>query len=234
MSLCSFYLAVRKQAREHLVDGTGHRPHYSLRTLCRALTYVGSNPCNSVQRSLYEVGGHKHSVCSLCCPGNPSFGLNVFHVLLHLSVSVGCADGFWCLQGFCMSFLTQLDRSSHPLVQKLVCQHILMGNTKCLKRVRSLSNSWQVLVNIQGTPIKNEFLNPTGSGQLKCVKSDCFSDPLLQHVYALIRVKLDNTGPCAPHWLIITHKHSRKLALVNGVLVCRLKSTWDHPICTIS
>ncbi|XP_011610045.2 midasin isoform X2 [Takifugu rubripes] len=88
--IISFYLAVRKQAREHLVDGTGHRPHYSLRTLCRALTYVGSNPCNSVQRSLYE--------------------------------------------GFCMSFLTQLDRSSHPLVQKLVCQHILMGNTKCLKR----------------------------------------------------------------------------------------------------
>lgn len=30
------------------------------------------------------------------------------------------------------------------------------------------------------------------------------------------------------------HKHPRKLALVNGVLVCRLKSTWDHPICTIS
>lgn len=146
MSLCSFYLAVRKQAREHLVDGTGHRPHYSLRTLCRALTYVASNPCNSVQRSLYEVGGHKHSVCSLLLYRKSSFGLNMFHVLLSLSISVGCADGFWCLQGFCMSFLTQLDRSSHPLVQKLVCQHILMGNTKCLKRVRSLSNSWQVLV----------------------------------------------------------------------------------------
>nr|XP_046228345.1 midasin isoform X2 [Scatophagus argus] len=86
----SFYLAVRKEATSHLVDGTGHRPHYSLRTLCRALKYVAANPCNSVQRSLYE--------------------------------------------GFCLSFLTQLDRSSHPLVQKLVCQHILMGNTKCLKQ----------------------------------------------------------------------------------------------------
>ncbi|XP_061563343.1 midasin [Cololabis saira] len=88
--IISFYLAVRKAASSQLVDGTGHRPHYSLRTLCRALKYVASNPCHSVQRSLYE--------------------------------------------GFCLSFLTQLDRSSHPLVQKLVCQHILMGNTKCLKQ----------------------------------------------------------------------------------------------------
>ncbi|XP_036943295.1 midasin isoform X1 [Acanthopagrus latus] len=88
--IISFYLAVRKEANSHLVDGTGHRPHYSLRTLCRALKYVAANPCHGVQRSLYE--------------------------------------------GFCLSFLTQLDRSSHPLVQKLVCQHILMGNIKCLKQ----------------------------------------------------------------------------------------------------
>ncbi|XP_078798874.1 midasin isoform X2 [Oryzias latipes] len=86
----SFYLNVRKEANSSLVDGTGHRPHYSLRTLCRALKYVAGNPCQSVQRSLYE--------------------------------------------GFCLSFLTQLDRSSHPRVQKLVCQHILMGNTKCFKQ----------------------------------------------------------------------------------------------------
>ncbi|XP_042084236.1 midasin isoform X2 [Haplochromis burtoni] len=88
--IISFYLTVRKEASSRLVDGRGHRPHYSLRTLCRALKYVALNPCNNVQRSLYE--------------------------------------------GFCLSFLTQLDRSSHPVVQKLVCQHILMGNTKCLKQ----------------------------------------------------------------------------------------------------
>uniref|UniRef100_A0A3Q1JQ86 Midasin n=1 Tax=Anabas testudineus TaxID=64144 RepID=A0A3Q1JQ86_ANATE len=88
--IISFYLAVRKEASLHLVDGTGHRPHYSLRTLCRALKYVSGNPCNSVQRSLYE--------------------------------------------GFCLSFLTQLDRSSYPMVEKMVCQHILMGNIKCLKQ----------------------------------------------------------------------------------------------------
>ncbi|KAK6297294.1 hypothetical protein J4Q44_G00318770 [Coregonus suidteri] len=88
--IISFYLAVRKESTSKLVDGTGHHPHYSLRTLCRALKYVAANPCHSVQRSLYE--------------------------------------------GFCLSFLTQLDRSSHPMVQKLVCQHIMGGNTKCLKQ----------------------------------------------------------------------------------------------------
>ncbi|CAB1342786.1 unnamed protein product [Coregonus sp. 'balchen'] len=88
--IISFYLTVRKEATSKLVDGTGHHPHYSLRTLCRALKYVAANPCYSVQRSLYE--------------------------------------------GFCLSFLTQLDRSSHPMVQKLVCQHIMGGNTKCLKQ----------------------------------------------------------------------------------------------------
>ena len=53
--IVNFYLAVRKEAETKLVDGTGHRPHYSLRTLCRALRFAASNPCSSIQRSLYEV-----------------------------------------------------------------------------------------------------------------------------------------------------------------------------------
>ncbi|KAF4092103.1 hypothetical protein AMELA_G00017110 [Ameiurus melas] len=88
--IISFYLAIRKEASSRLVDGTGHKPHYSLRTLCRALKYVATNPCYNVQRSLFE--------------------------------------------GFCLSFLTQLDRSSHPIVEKLVHQYILGGNIKCLKQ----------------------------------------------------------------------------------------------------
>lgn len=88
--IISFYLAIRKEASSRLVDGTGHKPHYSLRTLCRALKYVATNPCYNVQRSLFE--------------------------------------------GFCLSFLTQLDRSSHPVVEKLVHQYILGGNIKCLKQ----------------------------------------------------------------------------------------------------
>ncbi|NXN90988.1 MDN1 protein, partial [Rhinopomastus cyanomelas] len=86
--IVNFYLSVRKEAEAKLVDGTGHRPHYSLRTLCRALRFAAANPCSSIPRSLYE--------------------------------------------GFCLSFLTQLDRASHPVVQKLICQHIVSGNIKSL------------------------------------------------------------------------------------------------------
>ncbi|XP_053396218.1 midasin-like isoform X2 [Mercenaria mercenaria] len=79
--IVKFYLTIRTEASKKLTDGTGHPPHYSLRTLCRALRYAAKNTCGSVPRSLYE--------------------------------------------GFCLSFLTQLDRSSHPVVQQLVCQHVL-------------------------------------------------------------------------------------------------------------
>ncbi|XP_048240547.1 midasin-like [Haliotis rufescens] len=79
--IVKFYLTVRNEAHKRLTDGTGHKPHFSLRTLCRALKFASSNPCSLVARSLYE--------------------------------------------GFCLSFLTQLDRSSHPVVEKLVCQHVV-------------------------------------------------------------------------------------------------------------
>uniref|UniRef100_UPI00398F5005 midasin isoform X2 n=1 Tax=Pristiophorus japonicus TaxID=55135 RepID=UPI00398F5005 len=86
--IIEFYLSVRKEADVKLMDGTGHRPHYSLRTLCRALRFAALNSCNSIQRSLYE--------------------------------------------GFCMSFLTQLDRISHPIVEKLICRHIVGTNAKAV------------------------------------------------------------------------------------------------------
>uniref|UniRef100_A0A8D2PY94 Midasin n=1 Tax=Varanus komodoensis TaxID=61221 RepID=A0A8D2PY94_VARKO len=84
--IINFYLSVRNECETKLVDGTGHRPHYSLRTLCRALRFASCNPCNNIQRSLYE--------------------------------------------GFCLGFLTQLDRHSYPVVQKLICRYILSGNMK--------------------------------------------------------------------------------------------------------
>ncbi|XP_040839706.1 midasin isoform X2 [Ochotona curzoniae] len=86
--IINFYTALRKESGTKLVDGTGHRPHYSLRTLCRALRFAATNPCGNIQRSLYE--------------------------------------------GFCLGFLTQLDRASYPRVQKLICQHIISGNVKSL------------------------------------------------------------------------------------------------------
>ncbi|XP_055890090.1 midasin-like isoform X2 [Biomphalaria glabrata] len=83
--IVNFYLNIKNDPSDKLTDGTGHKPHYSLRTLCRALRFCGRNPCQSVPRSLYE--------------------------------------------GFCLSFLTQLDRASHPTVCQLICKHLLPNDS---------------------------------------------------------------------------------------------------------
>ncbi|CAG5129144.1 unnamed protein product, partial [Candidula unifasciata] len=82
--IVNFYLCIKNDPSDRLMDGTGHRPHFSLRTLCRALMFCGRNPCRSVPRSMFE--------------------------------------------GFCLSFLTQLDRSSHPFVEDLIIKHILSNS----------------------------------------------------------------------------------------------------------
>lgn len=75
-AISKFYLIAKREAEKFLVDGTGHKPHYSLRTYCRALSIAALNPCQSAQKSLYE--------------------------------------------SFCLSFLTQLDNSSHEHVESLI------------------------------------------------------------------------------------------------------------------
>ena len=82
--LVNFYLQVQRIAAKQLTDGTGHKPHYSLRTFCRALMCSAHNPAGNVTRSLYE--------------------------------------------SICMSFLTQLDRSSYPVVEQLACRYLLEKN----------------------------------------------------------------------------------------------------------
>lgn len=54
-SIVKFYLNIRKEAMNNLCDGSGHAPHYSLRTLCRALTIAAENNCGTVDRNLYEA-----------------------------------------------------------------------------------------------------------------------------------------------------------------------------------
>ncbi|KYN05743.1 Midasin [Cyphomyrmex costatus] len=88
-AIVKFYLNVRKEAMSTLFDGTAHKPHYSLRTLCRALYISASNPCSNVLRSLYE--------------------------------------------SFSLSFLTQLDYNSYPIVQKMIAKAIL--NNKNIKEI---------------------------------------------------------------------------------------------------
>lgn len=53
-AISKFYLIAKREAKQILVDGTGYKPHYSLRTYCRALSIASLNPCQSAQKSLYE------------------------------------------------------------------------------------------------------------------------------------------------------------------------------------
>ena len=82
-SIVSFFQAAKAAARNKLTTGTGDRPTFSLRTLCRALRVAARNPCGNVLRSLYE--------------------------------------------GFSLSFLTELDRSSHALLKDLLEKYIISG-----------------------------------------------------------------------------------------------------------
>ncbi|CAG9771357.1 unnamed protein product [Ceutorhynchus assimilis] len=53
--IVGFYLNIRIEMQRSLCDGIGHKPHFSLRSLCRALTIAGKNPCGNFKRSLYEA-----------------------------------------------------------------------------------------------------------------------------------------------------------------------------------
>ncbi|CAO3588237.1 unnamed protein product [Absidia cylindrospora] len=90
--VAQFYMEAKKLSQQHkLVDGANQRPHFSIRTLSRALTYVTQiYSTYGLRRSLYE--------------------------------------------GFCMTFLTQLNKESETLMQKLILKTILsnIANTSHL------------------------------------------------------------------------------------------------------
>ncbi|GFS38685.1 midasin [Nephila pilipes] len=54
-NIVKFYQCVKDAAAKELNDGSGYHPHYSLRTLCRALRFASTNPCHNIPRSLYEA-----------------------------------------------------------------------------------------------------------------------------------------------------------------------------------
>ncbi|XP_044727018.1 midasin-like, partial [Chrysoperla carnea] len=90
-AIVKFYLKIRKLAEKTLNDGTGHKPHFSLRTFCRALSVASrSADGTALLRSLYEA--------------------------------------------FCLSFLTQLDSKSHPMVEELISKAIF-GDDKTKKSI---------------------------------------------------------------------------------------------------
>ena len=53
-NIVEFYIQVLTLATEKLTDGSGHKPHFSLRTLCRSLRYTATNPCCNIIHSIYE------------------------------------------------------------------------------------------------------------------------------------------------------------------------------------
>ncbi|KAM4694301.1 midasin [Discoglossus pictus] len=143
--IISFYLSIRKRAVAELVDGTGHRPHYSLRTLCRALRYASANPCNNIQRSLYE--------------------------------------------GFCLGFLTQLDRASHSTVQALICRHIVQGNVKNLLKMPLPEPQGGRFVQIEG------YWIPVGDKDPAIDETYILTSSVKQNLGDLVRVVSAGTHP---------------------------------------
>ena len=53
-NIVNFFQTAKTAARARLTTGTGERPTFSLRTLCRALRVANRNPCSNVPRSLHE------------------------------------------------------------------------------------------------------------------------------------------------------------------------------------
>jgi len=115
-SIVTFYSQARIAAETSLTNGLGHRPTFSLRTLCRGLKIGSSNPCGSVKRSLYEA--------------------------------------------FSLAFLTELDRSSHPVVMDLISKYIVgvKETSRLLKQPIAQPNEQAVLV--AGFWVKQGILEP--------------------------------------------------------------------------
>ncbi|CAG8447499.1 16137_t:CDS:10 [Dentiscutata erythropus] len=92
VEIVDFYLEVKELQRQHkLVDGSNQRPHFSMRTLTRALSVVSQiTAIYGLRRSIYE--------------------------------------------GFCMTFLTQLNKESEIIMQGLFEKYLLNGvnNPKAL------------------------------------------------------------------------------------------------------
>ncbi|XP_065840955.1 midasin-like isoform X3 [Oscarella lobularis] len=85
-SIVALYRNLKHLAENKLTDSNGHCPQYSLRTLCRALTFAARLRCGSIARSLFE--------------------------------------------GFSVSFLSQLDSESFPLVKQKIVQHLVPPSTR--------------------------------------------------------------------------------------------------------
>ena len=115
--IVQFYTEARKAATTTLVSGEGHRPTFSLRTLCRALKIAARNPCGSVRRSLLEA--------------------------------------------FCLAFLTELDRTSHPIIQALIAKHVVGVKEAAKLMTQPILQQGQKSVQVEGFWVSQGSEEPT-------------------------------------------------------------------------
>lgn len=94
-NIVNFYLKIKSVCKTQLCDGVGHKPSFSLRTLCRALGIASRNKCKNVSRSLFEA----FSICFLTELDRESYPLvlGLIYKYIHnnekLSVSHGLTLG---------------------------------------------------------------------------------------------------------------------------------------------
>ena len=68
-NIVSFYLAAQERSKVSLADGANHRPHYSLRTLCRSLEFAKLIASDyGVERALYEGEPLETPDRAICSP----------------------------------------------------------------------------------------------------------------------------------------------------------------------
>ena len=139
-----FFFSVKQLADRKLLDGTGHKPTYSLRTLCRALDIASQNFCQNPKRSLLEA--------------------------------------------FLMCFLTELDRSSYPVVFGLVLKHFGKGEAvTTLKTPIAKPPSGTILFYRQEPTVKKWPFTPSPS-------AECFYCSFFRRMF--YAAKTSNTQIC--------------------------------------
>ncbi|KAJ9587623.1 hypothetical protein L9F63_018944, partial [Diploptera punctata] len=109
-NLVRFYLSIRKEATMTLTDGTGNKPCYSL-LICTTQIF---------DLEIQFIG------ILLLCIYIYIFSLRTLCRALSVAAQNKCGNVLRSLyEALCLSFLTQLDYSSHPIVEKMVARAVM-------------------------------------------------------------------------------------------------------------
>ncbi|GAB6026519.1 hypothetical protein CHUAL_012942 [Chamberlinius hualienensis] len=152
--ITKFYSKIKRLKESSLTDGSGLKPHFSLRNFCRALSFASVSRYTNLKRSLYE--------------------------------------------GFCFSYLTQLDRQSHALVQNCISECIFKhtietenGTTKNKKMLAKPPNA----SNMDQYETFEGYLVAKGSETCRRSESYILTDSVKRNLRNLARVVSAGTCP---------------------------------------